>query len=715
MSLNCNVKEVRSIYKTLKKEGVTDAQLAPKGQKPACEDVVDYVFDNYQDYPGIIKELSGYEPTWVLTDNAVLQKARDARAMITSILESTGIKQGTIEYKKALAIGSFYFVYAPTKEDIAEGAKDTYLWTNLQAELLLEGLDKFSKWLGENGGLGLGLIKSDAPFEAPADDVIKSHLGACTERSKVIYAIFKDAGLDPSFAMISAEDVDKAWNDHWHGKVPRAEAITMLQNTGHIVVGIDLGGKNRYFDAMIRNAYNPSNAPFDGVAGRIGLREFRILENSNKLGDDTKETKGNNTNGLYEKTLLLGSTASLAECWIYTQQLEMLESFDGGINEMTGVYEAGKATCSGLPLFLTSAANAMINHDEMGDTVKGLLEEALKIAPDNVLAHHLMATYWLKHGDRVEARKWVEKTYELDRTLTSVLNNIGAFYIEEKGYAQAEGWLKKGLEAYPLDTGLTNNLALALMSQDRSAEAVKLFLQSIAMLDSGVDNYDSLAMLYSKQKLEGQANLLKEMSYLYEHKEDKKAALLIHYGDFLVEQKRPDLAIDLYESFVTVKPDGDVYIKLIRLYRAAGRFKDEALKFRLLSAVFDKQKFFDVGFGWLVALWNAKEPLDPAIDYLSEMSQGKVNPELDMSDMIEQLNEYSYGLPAELAAREEVKKPISQIYIRIAEAAREKGEFNIVNNACDRAILTSPPADAILNTMRCQSLRLPASRLEGTQ
>jgi tetratricopeptide (TPR) repeat protein len=556
MELVCDNQKIREVYDRLRIDNFSDAKIdIDHDGKLLCEEITDVLFDNYKEYGALIKGISGYEPTWIIHDKKIVEKINKAKKNISIILNRKGFKQNTIDFDKRLAIGLFYLAYAPTKEEFAKGYENNPLCQNIYIELKDEGLQEFAAWLETNGGFGLGTINEDSEFEIPADEVIKKHEGYCTKMSKVLFATFTIGGFEPFFAHLSAEEVDELWNEYWHGKVPREKAISKLQRAGHVFIGLKFGDEVRYFDPMIEGAIAATDAPFQG-ARHLTLREFRILESANKLADAgqmaefTKESERQKiplkqefvelfeqvkeeTNNLFDATLTLGSAASEVSCALYINMLGKVKSFGGSIEDVKAILEMGRPICSEDVVFLCSAAVVMGQSSE----AQLYLTSALKLNPNDVPSNVLMGRYFENiFHDIDKAKTYYEIAYGLDETRIDVLYKLGQIYLKEKAYAKAEECFRKVLKKNPLNPLVIKDLANTLVQQNRSDEAVKLYLGKIALLDDSVDNYASLSTLYSNLKVQKQAALMKEMAWQYQSSRDDKNNLLIHYGNFLAEQ-----------------------------------------------------------------------------------------------------------------------------------------------------------------------------------
>jgi tetratricopeptide (TPR) repeat protein len=244
------------LYQKLKTDGVKDADLdtgypqtdyVKKSRKTVHQgdhkieatEVLNYALEHYERYQLALKETTGYIVPWSLDDlNPATDfdaKIRDNVALtITEFkrsLSANGLAEGTDRYNELLALSLYSFVLAVK----TTGASGVVGLKGADRELKGAGVNGIVDRLVKSGGLGLA-NKKDCDLEAAALGVLVKACGACTEQSKVLYAVFRAAGLQPKFFYVKPDE------DGFRGRalVP------------HKSVGVKFGDKTRIFDPAMQ-------------------------------------------------------------------------------------------------------------------------------------------------------------------------------------------------------------------------------------------------------------------------------------------------------------------------------------------------------------------------------------------------------------------------------------------------------------------------------
>jgi tetratricopeptide (TPR) repeat protein len=136
---------------------------------------------------------------------------------------------------------------------------------------------------------------------------------------------------------------------------------------------------------------------------------------------------------------------------------------------------------------------------DSGISAKKALAEYLlieKLAPNYVLLHYNKARIFNWTGNYKEALNEYNKMLKIDPYFKPALVELAQLYFErEKMYPEAENCLKKGLEAYPGDASLYNNLGNIYFMTNRSAEALEAFKKAVD-LKADKDYYYNLGCVY---------------------------------------------------------------------------------------------------------------------------------------------------------------------------------------------------------------------------
>lgn len=189
-------------------------------------------------YRRIVEGFAGDPIPWELNDynsktnfdERVRAKVNKAISELDRTLVSKGFIKGTDDYNKRMAIGLFHFVNFPNDHAQARIYQVDFL------DLLLNDIGEFKdKLVYEIGGLGVSQMLDDAPVELSALEALRVKKGWCTEQSKVLYAVFKMAGLKPFFVRNKFKDMEPIL------KEKRSFIPQNLRAMGHVYVGIPLG------------------------------------------------------------------------------------------------------------------------------------------------------------------------------------------------------------------------------------------------------------------------------------------------------------------------------------------------------------------------------------------------------------------------------------------------------------------------------------------
>ncbi|MBI5300251.1 MAG: hypothetical protein HY877_08195, partial [Deltaproteobacteria bacterium] len=165
-------------------------------------EVYRYLFGHASEYVGIIKTLTGSLPSFVLDDfdagtdrdKKIRDKTDRTILALKDILKSRGYLEGTDAYQEMLALGLFYFVYFPTQMQISYRKRlQPKSLEKLAKDAADSSLPDFASYFLKNGGLGVVDMAGDAKKEMTALEAIYAKNADCTERSKILYAVFLQA------------------------------------------------------------------------------------------------------------------------------------------------------------------------------------------------------------------------------------------------------------------------------------------------------------------------------------------------------------------------------------------------------------------------------------------------------------------------------------------------------------------------------------------
>ena len=247
-----------NLYQKLKEDGTKDSDIdqgylkanyvnkkrSPVGKndcKITEEEVLDYALEKYQKYQPSIKEIMDYEIPWAMDDLdpetifdlKIREQISSAIKTFEENLYFAEFEKGTDKYHELLAVSLYAFVTSSKRL----GATEIRIPKDTVKELKDAGLESMIFYIVRNGGLGIAHTANNCELEANALTALKENCGWCTEKSKILYAIFKMAGLKTNFV---------------HGLVKYA-AIKNFKGLQryHVSVGLILETKTRFFDTAL--------------------------------------------------------------------------------------------------------------------------------------------------------------------------------------------------------------------------------------------------------------------------------------------------------------------------------------------------------------------------------------------------------------------------------------------------------------------------------
>lgn len=251
---------IMRLYEKLKEDGVKDADLdtgypqtdyvkktrqtVHKGDhKIDGTEVLNYALEHYERYQLAIKETTGYIVPWSLDDlnpatdfdAKIRDKVSRAITAFKQILTEKGLKAGTNRYNELLGVSLLGFAWMSPPNHVIMSIR-----TVVKQELEREGLSEVFGYLERSGGLALAEMGKDCELEATALESLANVCGWCSEKSKILYAVFRAAGLRP-------KPLDVLLGYEYNDKKKQPGAV-------HQSVALTLGGKVRIFDAAMKRS-----------------------------------------------------------------------------------------------------------------------------------------------------------------------------------------------------------------------------------------------------------------------------------------------------------------------------------------------------------------------------------------------------------------------------------------------------------------------------
>ncbi|MBI1910089.1 MAG: tetratricopeptide repeat protein [Deltaproteobacteria bacterium] len=280
-------------------KGAQDGEIDPR-------EVYEYLLDHADQYRDLVNGLGGKPLAWELDDldpktnfdAEIRAKVQGAIDSLDKILRQQGLTPGTDPYKEKMAVGLFYFALLHRDKKLISADLGPFLLQT--AELADTGLDQFQFYLTSTGGLGLTDFTGDAPVEATALEALVGGVGYCTEKINILFAAFRQAGLDPFFVYTTGETVAQSG-----AQIPE----TQSQND-HIYLGLTIGQERRFFDPTLltSKASYPNNYPLRPI-------HYLAMLKMNRGNDFMKQ--GKTEEGLRELNQAASLQPNLAQVYLH--------------------------------------------------------------------------------------------------------------------------------------------------------------------------------------------------------------------------------------------------------------------------------------------------------------------------------------------------------------------------------------------------------------
>lgn len=161
------------------------------------KELFDFVFNNAEKYQELIKKSTSKEVAWVITDPKARKKIEAAIETLNDILDSADIEKNSADHSLAMATGLFYFVLMPSEKylsKIPDPQKNAIL--KEFRELSQGPLKQWGEYLTDRGGLNVWFMRRSPSGELTAQESLDLDKGSYSEKLKMIYGVFRMAGLD---------------------------------------------------------------------------------------------------------------------------------------------------------------------------------------------------------------------------------------------------------------------------------------------------------------------------------------------------------------------------------------------------------------------------------------------------------------------------------------------------------------------------------------
>jgi tetratricopeptide (TPR) repeat protein len=210
---------------------------------------------------------------------------------------------------------------------------------------------------------------------------------------------------------------------------------------------------------------------------------------------------------------------------------------------------------------------------------KPYVERLLKLDPDNLTYNLQMGNVYLQTGDRKAARKRFRRVINLADDHKDTLLRLGAVFMLNNETELAESCYRKAIEVDPADNHVHYALGRLYASIDRERDARKQLEMAIAIADTIVDYWASLAALDldSDRYVQAEETLRRALEIIPDH-----PVLLNLLGSSLERQDRNDEALEvLFRSAFIDSLSVAPYITIGFVY-------DETDQFELAESTYKK-------------------------------------------------------------------------------------------------------------------------------
>ena len=483
-----NQSTIWPLYQRLQDEGVTDSQLdqvyyetnySDKERTPIQPDhviqeheVLDYALENSERFQLAIYETTDYEVPWALDDldldtetNFDTRLAAGIRKTIFLVkqrISDAGYEEGTDRYNELLAVSLYTYVMAKK----SQGRRIVMIPKDVKRELTDARLQSVLRLLSGMGGLGLATEPEDCEFEATALEALRNECGNCSERSKILYTIFKMAGLDAQFIYSR----------------PNQEAIVkhgLSAGNTHLSIGLVLENRTRYFDAAYLNPdaqlfYQENFEWWFPISNREALADHH-----NNLGVDYLEAK-DLERAIFELEKAVTINPESLEAHISLGAVYLTKAMLGGnfdpvfaeFNRALEIYPqfAAGRYCLGVAYFEKGKQEE--EPDKSVSFHRAVLEfkTAIVLFPNYARAHYSLGVVYGAQGELDLAEEELLRSTELDPSFGQAYRDLGNIYIQKDLLVKALGAFTIAVRLEPDNAEFHLNLGRAYYQMGQALE-----------------------------------------------------------------------------------------------------------------------------------------------------------------------------------------------------------------------------------------------------
>jgi tetratricopeptide (TPR) repeat protein len=573
------------IYQQLKKAGVNDSEIdqgchvidynrsasheTVMGQEDRkiseCE-VIEYALDHYEKYRQIVEGMTGKPIPWELddfdptTEFDAMVRAKVTTAIFTlqKLLISQNVLPGTEKYQEKLAVALFYFTDFPDDKEFIDNNRPHLL--KRTEELQQIGLQGFQDILFEKGGLGTLLMVEDAPLEATAIEALRNKKGWCTEKSKILFAVYKMAGLKPFFAHLKVRDIANKLKEEGIDIPPS------LIRLGHVYLGVSLEGQTRYFDLAL---FNP-HADYP-IFQPLRLRHYLGQDKSN-IGVDLAKKQGK-----FEEAARVQREAT---------QISPEDPFSH--------YNLG---------------HALLKQGKLDEAMLAY-KKATQLDPKMSDAFVSMGAVLNEQKKFDEAIAILLKEKELSPEAADISINLGKAYLGQKKLNEAAKAFLEARELDPKYLTAYHGLGMTFIQQDKLKEARIIALQATALKPQDNNNlFLARDIIYGFQNKNDWREAARTVWNLIHFNPENAGAYLLSFFVKFTPDKMDELKTILKEP-IQHPDDSMAYMILLIALKRAGRSKEseEVLKeIKRIDLKYEKNEFKRIVDGVAEVVRNLEE------------------------------------------------------------------------------------------------------------
>ncbi len=431
------------------------------GMLEACE-IYEFALDRYDSYKEIVEGIAEGPVPWTLNEqgpptvkgNEIRAKVQHAIAELKKILDKQQPPLDPQTYQEKMAVGLFYFVLFPSHPLLILNNKLQLLDFSKELADPNLGLNEFQDYLFYSSGLGNSETSGDAPLESTPLETIRTKTGWCTEWSKVLYAVFRLAGLKPFFVWTSLQDDPPAFI---RDKLNDRFAL------GHVYIGLKIGDRFRYFDPSFQktNIQYKNNYHWGLIhylSGDFLNRGRDIIHHQNKLSEGIENT---------HKAIKFDPNHPVNH-----NNLAMYLMRDGKIKEAIAEMKRAAQLGAKEKLYQLNLSLALLQGKELDAGIQAA-QEVIALDPDNARGYLILGVFQGQKGKIPEAETSLRRAIEIDPIIPMAHRNLGVIFTSQKKFQEAEIMFQKELQINPRDEVTYYEMGVMYYDQEKWEQAME--------------------------------------------------------------------------------------------------------------------------------------------------------------------------------------------------------------------------------------------------